>query len=98
MYGEVPSGQQAYVRTDGSLGFTVPHTGAVPEGAVTHPFQFTPQEENGKVGSLKFATRDFNPCKTGERGSTGLDVYKLYALSIISKAQYLQGSAGEGVY
>ncbi|PVH86692.1 hypothetical protein DL98DRAFT_310708 [Cadophora sp. DSE1049] len=83
----VPGGQRAFVRKDGSLGFTVPHSGAIPEGAMTAPWQFTPQKEDGTVGQLKFATRGFNACKTGEKGPSGLVVYQLYALSIASEAQ-----------
>jgi|ERR1712225_107676 len=83
----VPGGQRAFVRKDGSLGFTVPHSGAIPEGAMTGPWQFTPQKEEGTVGQLKFATRGFNACKTGEKGPSGLDIYQLYALSIGSEAQ-----------
>ncbi|KAG4434855.1 hypothetical protein IFR05_009649 [Cadophora sp. M221] len=83
----VPGGQRAFIRKDGSLGFTVPHSGAIPEGASTGPFQFTPQEIDGTVGKLLFATRGFNACKIGEKGPSGLDVYQLYALAISSEAQ-----------
>ncbi|KAL2076158.1 hypothetical protein VTL71DRAFT_1101 [Oculimacula yallundae] len=83
----VPGGQRAFVRKDGSLGFTIAHSGAIPEGAMLGPFQFTPQQESGTVGRLLFEERGFNACKTGQKGSSGRDVYKLYALSIASKEQ-----------
>ncbi|KAL5328475.1 hypothetical protein ACEPPN_001974 [Leptodophora sp. 'Broadleaf-Isolate-01'] len=83
----VPGSQRAFVRKDGSLGFTVPHSGAILEGASTGPFQFTPQETDGTVGKLLFATRGFNACKTGEKGFSGQDAYQLYALAVGSEAQ-----------
>lgn len=83
----MPGSQRAFVRKDGSLGFTVPHSGAILEGASTGPFQFTPQETDGTVGKLLFATRGFNACKTGEKGFSGQDAYQLYALAVGSEAQ-----------
>ncbi|KAH7342251.1 hypothetical protein BKA65DRAFT_551893 [Rhexocercosporidium sp. MPI-PUGE-AT-0058] len=83
----VPGGQQAFVRADGSLGFTIPHSAAIPEGASIGPFQFTPQETDGTVGQLMFETQGFNACKTGETGPTGFDVYQLYAAAVESEAQ-----------
>ncbi|KAH7346779.1 hypothetical protein BKA65DRAFT_585843 [Rhexocercosporidium sp. MPI-PUGE-AT-0058] len=88
MSAALPSGQQAFVRTDGSLGFTGPHSVSVDKGAVFGPFQYTQQTEGGTVGKLTFEERGFNACKIGHKNYAGEDIYQVYALSIASKAQY----------
>ena len=76
----VPGGQQTFVRADGSLGYTIAHSAAIPDGALSTPFQYTPQVEQGRVGQLLFDNKGFNACPVaGEAG-----VYQIYARAVPS--------------
>ncbi|KAL9612791.1 MAG: hypothetical protein Q9167_002626 [Letrouitia subvulpina] len=42
----VPGGQRVFVAPNGALGYTVPHSGAIPEGAVTKGFVYDAPKSN----------------------------------------------------
>ncbi|KAH8601932.1 hypothetical protein B0O99DRAFT_501190 [Bisporella sp. PMI_857] len=71
----VPGGQQAYVTSDGQLGYTIAHSAAAPEGSVRVPFLYTPQSSENTVGNLAFNGNGFNACPTETEG-----VYQIYAV------------------
>ncbi|MBE7180532.1 MAG: hypothetical protein INR71_04845 [Terriglobus roseus] len=57
----VPGGQQVYVAADGALGFTPPHSGAVPEGAALTGFSEEKGAGEGALGHLSWG-RGFVAC------------------------------------
>lgn len=69
----VPGGQEVYVAADGALGYTIPHSAALPEGALTTPFKFTPAAAGQAVGELEFNGNGFEACPVAN--STWLQVY-----------------------
>lgn len=60
---EVPGGQQLYVQKNGALAYTIPHSGAVPEGSYTSGFGYLENPHEGEVSTWSF---------TGAGGATGL--------------------------
>lgn len=71
----VPGGQQVYVAPDGQLGYTQAHSGSMPPGSVTTPFQYIPESEPNRVGSLTFNGGFWVACQAPE----GNGVYQIYA-------------------
>lgn len=45
----VPGGQQLYVRSDGSIGYTQAHSASVPTGALRSGFKYTSLGEHGRM-------------------------------------------------
>lgn len=72
----VPGGQQVYVTPSGEFGYTIPHSAALPAGAVTTGFKYTPPAASNSVGTLTFGngTQGFLACPTGDG-----DVYQVVA-------------------
>jgi hypothetical protein len=68
----VPGGQQVYVAKNGELSYTVPHSAAIPEGAVVDQFSKTAPGSNN-LGTLDFET-GFVACPVGGDGQ-GYQVY-----------------------
>jgi hypothetical protein len=68
----VPGGQQVYVAKNGELSYTVPHSAAIPEGAVVDQFSKTAPGANN-LGTLDFET-GFVACPVGGDGQ-GYQVY-----------------------
>lgn len=52
----VPGGQSVYVAKDGSLSYTIAHSGVVPEGSIADQFSKTAPTEGNVVGYLNFET------------------------------------------
>ena len=80
----VPGGQLVYVAKDGGLHYTSPHSGGMPSGAVTAPFNYTAQSESGTVGKLTFEDDDWIACPTRSTTTSGSyveTVYQVYAAS-----------------
>ena len=68
----VPGGQQVYVAANGELSYTLPHSAAIPAGAVVDQFSKTaPGAHN--LGTLSFET-GFVACPVGGSGQ-GYQVY-----------------------
>ncbi|KAI0385298.1 hypothetical protein F5Y04DRAFT_291960 [Hypomontagnella monticulosa] len=61
----IPGGQQVYVAEDGSLSYTVPHSGAIPPGANVTGFSRSRSEAFGGPVEL-FGPGYFNICPFGE--------------------------------
>ncbi|PVH80302.1 hypothetical protein DL98DRAFT_460006 [Cadophora sp. DSE1049] len=78
----VPGGQRAFVRADGSLGFTQAHSAALPEDAYTSPFEYTPQTSEGNTGTLTFEGKSFSACPDETFGPSGRTVYQLFANAV----------------
>jgi hypothetical protein len=74
LYAAVPGGQQVYVASGGALGYTVAHSGNVPQDSQRATFNYTPQENMNGVGTLTFDKQDFAACLTGNEGE-----YQVYA-------------------
>lgn len=65
----VPGGQRVYMGADGTLGYTVPHSGLVPEGAVATGFSLSEPGTDGKSPNqvLLFDGRNnFLACPNGD--------------------------------
>ncbi|KAI2607104.1 uncharacterized protein GGS25DRAFT_319008 [Hypoxylon fragiforme] len=62
----VPGGQQVYVAADGSLSYTVPHSGALPEGASATGFQRERSESFGAPVTLSQAGKAWLMCPVSE--------------------------------
>lgn len=73
----VPGGQQAYVATDGQLGYTIAHSASSPAGSLRTPFLYTPQAQTGSVGNLQFNAGGFAACPDATAG-----VYQIYASAV----------------
>ncbi|KAL2069954.1 hypothetical protein VTL71DRAFT_14634 [Oculimacula yallundae] len=84
----VPGGQQVFFCSDGSLGFTSAHSGALNDSYVS-PFQYTAQTEGGVVGELDVENLGFNACPDSE-GPNGDKMYKIF-----SRALNLEGQSEE---
>lgn len=68
----VPGGQQIYVAQNGELSYTVPHSAAIPNGAIVDQFSKTAPGSNN-LGTLSFET-GFVACPVGN-GGQGYQVY-----------------------
>ena len=65
----VPGGQRVYLDKSGYIGYTIAHSGAIPDGAITDGFDYAPGAEQGQVGELTNSkTKGFTACPTGEDG------------------------------
>ncbi|KAI1390357.1 uncharacterized protein F4822DRAFT_401640 [Hypoxylon trugodes] len=62
----VPGGQQVYIAEDGSLSYTVPHSGALPDGAVATGFARSRSEAFGAPVGLYNTGRYWSICPVGE--------------------------------
>lgn len=75
---EVPGGQQVYIDpADGSVGYTQAHSAAMPEGAITKGFNYTPPEDGASFGYLGFKKRGFLACSV--KGDAEEGPWKIYA-------------------
>ncbi|KUJ15324.1 uncharacterized protein LY89DRAFT_108924 [Mollisia scopiformis] len=86
LYAAVPGGQQIYVEATGALGYTIPHSGAIPNDAYVSPFEYIVQTSTGTVGKLTFEGKDFNACPTGETNGE-VDIYQIFASAVSSDTQ-----------
>ncbi|CZT01833.1 hypothetical protein WAI453_007935 [Rhynchosporium graminicola] len=93
-----PGGQEVYVTNTGELGYTRPHTLAIPELAKIQGFQYTPQLADGTVGSLTFENQGFDACPTGEKSNLGQDVYQLFARSVAGHTGCIAVTVATGGY
>ncbi|MCJ1412925.1 hypothetical protein MMC19_007025 [Ptychographa xylographoides] len=59
---EVPGGQEIYVTATGALGYTVPHSGLIPPGAVTAGFTYTAGPSFGDFGFTGLGATGFLAC------------------------------------
>ncbi|GAB7347285.1 hypothetical protein MBLNU459_g3371t1 [Dothideomycetes sp. NU459] len=91
---EVPGGQQVYVAADGSLGFTVAHSGYIPTGANTTGFAVVSP-------NLQYNGNDWVACQE----ETGSAVYKIFAAAVDASpknctafAFYTQSTSGVGAW
>lgn len=89
----VPGGQQIYIAADGAVGYTIPHSGALPTGAQTTGFTYTPQTESGTVGKLTFQNSSWYACPTGETDPAAGTVYKIYAAAVSGQRDDCIGAA-----
>lgn len=48
----VPGGQQMFIRSNGALGYTQAHSGAIPTGAISTGFTFTPASAGAQFGNF----------------------------------------------
>lgn len=71
-FDEIVGGQEIFINTDGSLGYTGP-SGALPEGGFKGPWAYAPATVEGGVGTLNFNGKGFYACPEES------NVYKLYA-------------------
>ncbi|KAI2621497.1 hypothetical protein GGS26DRAFT_266140 [Hypomontagnella submonticulosa] len=62
----VPGGQQVYVAADGSLSYTIPHSGALPEGANATGFARERSESFGAPVVLGNSNRLWSICPVSE--------------------------------
>ncbi|OTA98737.1 hypothetical protein M426DRAFT_325764 [Hypoxylon sp. CI-4A] len=75
----VPGGQQVYIAADGSLSYSVPHSAALPEGAVTTGFLRSRSEAFGApVGLANNENGGWRICPVGE-GEPREIPYQIYA-------------------
>jgi hypothetical protein len=74
----VPGGQQVYVAADGALGYTIPHSGLIPDGAMTTPFKFTPAAAGQPIGHLEFNGNGFEACLLPNETF----IYQIYAAGV----------------
>ena len=72
---QVPGGQSVFVLPSGELGFTVPHSGEYPPGAVITGFVETPGSSFGVFGFTGLGSTGFVACPTVS--NTG--PYQVYA-------------------
>ena len=72
---QVPGGQSVFVLPNGELGFTEPHSGAYPAGAVTTGFVETPGSTYATFGFTGLGATGFVACPTVN--NTG--PYQVYA-------------------
>ncbi|KAE8445167.1 hypothetical protein EG329_013664 [Mollisiaceae sp. DMI_Dod_QoI] len=79
----VPGGQLVYVEPNGALGFTTPHSNAIPSDSYTSPFQYTAQCSGGTVGKLTFEDKAFNACLVDGQE----DVYQIFANAVAGQSQ-----------
>ena len=78
MYTTVPGGQQLYVTKDGQLGYTQAHSAAIPEGAYTTGFTYTPPSGEQSWGYFSFTNGGANglvACPTADNAN----VYQVFA-------------------
>ncbi|KAL2064943.1 hypothetical protein VTL71DRAFT_4083 [Oculimacula yallundae] len=94
----VPGGQQLYVGYGGELGYTIPHTVAIPELAKVQGFEYTPQADDGTIGALIFEGQGFDACPTGEKGILDQDVYQIFARSVAGHTGCISVSIGTAAY
>lgn len=73
--GQVPGGQTMFIRSDGSVGYTVPHSGLVPDGAITKAFTVSPGEEQGETGYFNPTEASWIACPE----EAGSDSYQVFA-------------------
>ncbi|KAL6157122.1 hypothetical protein ACJQWK_07164 [Exserohilum turcicum] len=69
----VPGGQQVFVQSDGALGYTLPHSAAIPNGAVLTGFSTTSSPLGEQFGYLNFYD-GFLACPAEAQG------YQVYGL------------------
>lgn len=76
LYASVPGGQQIFVRADGSLGYTTPHSASIPEGAALAPFQCTSLPFNPSF--LQYNKHNLTSTDTpqAQAGSVGVLTFK----------------------
>jgi hypothetical protein len=78
LYDEVPGGQQLYVAKNGAVGYTIAHSAAIPSGAYTTGFVYTPPASGQPYGHLSFnagGATGFLACPTTASGYP----YQIYA-------------------
>ncbi|KAI1660888.1 hypothetical protein F4813DRAFT_266974 [Daldinia decipiens] len=73
----VPGGQQVYVAGDGSLSYTVAHSGAMPEGSVSTGFQRQRSEAFGAPVVLSSSAKSWLMCPVSE-GEPRERTYQIY--------------------
>ncbi|KAI1647920.1 uncharacterized protein F4817DRAFT_315461 [Daldinia loculata] len=73
----VPGGQQVYIAADGSLSYTVPHSGALPEGSVSTGFERQRSESFGAPVVLGNAGQLWLMCPVSE-GEPRERTYQMY--------------------
>ncbi|KAI4160747.1 MAG: hypothetical protein LQ342_005460 [Letrouitia transgressa] len=74
----VPGGQRVFVAPNGALGYTVPHSSAIPEGALTEGFVYEPPQSENTVGYFSFTgcgATGFLACPCGQEPG----VYQIFA-------------------
>ncbi|KAI1208380.1 uncharacterized protein F4807DRAFT_461708 [Annulohypoxylon truncatum] len=62
----VPGGQQVYIAADGSLSYTVPHSGALPEGAVATGWSREQSQAFGAPTILANSDQSWTICPVSE--------------------------------
>ncbi|KAI1807213.1 hypothetical protein F4811DRAFT_567063 [Daldinia bambusicola] len=73
----VPGGQQVYIAKDGSLSYTIPHSGALPEGAVTTGFERSISLSGGAPVVLSHSGQFWLMCPVSE-GEPRERTYQIY--------------------
>ncbi|KAI8958704.1 hypothetical protein F5Y11DRAFT_351243 [Daldinia sp. FL1419] len=73
----VPGGQQVYIAEDGSLSYTIPHSGALPEGAIATGFQRERSESFGAPVVLGHDNQFWLICPVSE-GEPRERTYQVY--------------------
>ncbi|OTB12730.1 hypothetical protein K445DRAFT_305017 [Daldinia sp. EC12] len=73
----VPGGQQVYIAEDGSLSYTIPHSGAMPDGAVATGFYREISESFGAPVVLGHSSQFWLMCPVSE-GEPRERTYQIY--------------------
>ncbi|KAI1454245.1 hypothetical protein F4805DRAFT_328731 [Annulohypoxylon moriforme] len=73
----VPGGQQVYIAEDGSLSYTIPHSGALPNGSIATGFSRSRSESFGAPVNLYNSGRFWLICPVGE-GEPREKAYQLF--------------------
>ncbi|KAH6660284.1 hypothetical protein BKA67DRAFT_653478 [Truncatella angustata] len=74
----VPGGQQIYVAADGALGYTGPHSAAVPDGAITTGFWRERSEAWGAPVNLGMTSRSWQLCPIGDTPQGRNGTFQIY--------------------
>ncbi|KAL5363023.1 hypothetical protein BJX96DRAFT_111824 [Aspergillus floccosus] len=93
---EVPGGQQVYVDAAGALSFTVPHSGYIPPGSSTGPFEYTPGKPIGHWVYKGQGASGFMACPVPVNGTADVQKspqWQVYAA--LQNATVPSGSVGD---
>lgn len=64
----VPGGQRMFVNTTGAVGYTVAHSGSIPDGALTDGFEYLPGPDHGSYGFSGFDAQNYMACPDSADG------------------------------